>query len=159
VRRILVHAGAGIAWWTVLFWLWLLLAGEWNRYEWIGGACAATVAAAVSELARHETGECFRVPLAWLPKAGSVPVMVLVDFAILTYALARSLARRRVVRGEFRANEIPVGIRGPSRTGLRAWIALTATFSPNAYVVDLDEEHGTALVHDLIPFRASERPA
>ena len=154
-----MHAGAGIAWWTALFWLWLLLAGEWNRYEWIAGAGAAAVAAAIAELARHETGERFRIPLAWLARARSVPVMVIVDFALLTYALARSLGRRRVVRGEFRANEIPVGIRGPGKTGLRAWIALAATVSPNAYVVDLDEEQGTALVHDLIPFRASERPA
>ena len=153
-----MHAGAGVAWWTILFWFWLLLAGEWNRYEWIAGACAATIATAIAELAHRQAGERARVPLRWLVRAGSVPVMVLVDFGLLVYALARTLAGRPV-QGQFLANRIPVGIRGRGKTGLRAWIAVIAGFSPNAYVVDISEEHGTALVHDLIPFRASERPA
>lgn len=158
MRRILVHAGAGIAWWTALFWLWLLLTGEWNRYEWIAGACAATVATAIAELARHQAGEQIRIPLRWLARAASVPAMVVVDFWLLVYAIVRTLALRPV-HGQFRANKLPLGIRGPDKAGLRAWIAYVAAFSPNAYPVDLSEEHGTALVHDLIPFRASERPA
>jgi hypothetical protein len=36
---------------------------------------------------------------------------------------------------------------------------LIAGWSPNAYVVDIDEESGTVLLHDLVPNRASEEPA
>jgi hypothetical protein len=78
--------------------------------------------------------------------------MVLVDFVVLTYALLASLARRRIVRGVYRANRLPA-------IGGWAGITLAATLSPNAYVVEVDRKSRTALVHDLVPLRASEKPA
>ena len=41
--------------------------------------------------------------------------------------------------------------------GSRAWTAYIATISPNAYVIDLDDEHVT--LHDLVMHRRSESPA
>ena len=35
--------------WLALFWLWMLLAGEWNRQQWIAAAAAATIASSPPE--------------------------------------------------------------------------------------------------------------
>jgi hypothetical protein len=153
------HVLPWLAFWLTLFWLWQLLVGEWNHQEWIAGASAATVAATVGEVARTLGGVRARVPLRWLPRAWTVPGMVLVDFGIVTWALLTSLVRREIVRGSFRAHEFPVRGDDAVATGIRAWAGLAADYSPNAYVIDLDPERGVALFHDLIPFRKSEEPA
>lgn len=148
-----------LAFWVALFWLWLLLVGEWNRTEWIAAACAATVAATFGEIARTRAGVQARVPLVWVAKAWNVPLMVFVDFGIVVWALVRSVARREVVRGTFRSHEFPAGGDDPASQGVRAWAAVTATFSPNAYVVEIEQERQLVLLHDLVPFRESEKPA
>lgn len=151
---ILRHLLAWVCWWTALFWLFLLLAGDWNRIELAGAACIAAVGATVAETLRSATGVRPGVPLRLLGSALTVPALVVVDFGIVLWALAASLARRRVVRGRFRARPTD-----PGTATERAWTVLLATYSPNAYVVDIDPEHGQVLVHDLVPWRKSEEPA
>jgi hypothetical protein len=34
-----------------------------------------------------------------------------------------------------------------------------AGFSPNAFVIEIDAERDTVLIHDLVPWRRSEEPA
>jgi hypothetical protein len=148
------HVVAWVAWWLALFWLWMLLSGDWNQIEWIAAACAAAVAATIAEIARSRAGVAPRVPLRWVGRAWTVPHQTVVDFGIITWALVRSLVRRRVVRGEFRAHPFPAG-EGP---GVRAWAVWAGQFSPNAYVVEVDAERDLVLVHDLVPNRASEEP-
>jgi hypothetical protein len=148
-----------VAWWLgswiLLFFLWLLFSGDWRPIEWIAAACAATIAATIGEIARTRAAVEPRIPLRWLAKAGSVPHQIFVDFGIITWALLRSLVPGRGVRGVFRAHAFPAG-EGP---GVRAWAVWAAQFSPNAYVVEIDAERDLALVHDLVPNRASEKPA
>ena len=153
------HVVAWVVAWLSLFWLWLLLAGEWNRQEWVSAAAAAAVAATVGEYARAKADVRVRVPLPWVGKAATVPLMVLVDFGIVAWALLASAPRRRVVRGTFRTRSFPAGGDDPAGVGVRAWVMLAATYSPNAYVVDIDEAKDTVLIHDLVPFRRSEEPA
>ena len=148
------HVVPWLAWWLALFWLWMLLVGEWNHVEWIAAALAAAVAASLAEFARVRAGFAPRLSvrgLALLPKALG---MVFVDFGIVVWALAVSVARRRVVRGELVSRESAVG----EGVGARAWTVLVAAYSPNAYVVDLDPETRQVLVHDLVRNRASEEP-
>jgi hypothetical protein len=148
MTRAVRHVRAWIAFWLALFWLWMLLVGEWNHIEWIAGASAATVAASIAEIARSRVGVGVRIPLEWVGKAWTVPAMILVDFAIVMWALAR---RRR---GSLRERPSPA-----TRTaGIRMWANLTANYSPNSFVVDLDPDSGTVLVHDLLPFEKSEEP-
>jgi hypothetical protein len=85
--------------------------------------------------------------------------MVVVDFGILVSALLASVARRRVVRGEFVSREFAYGSWAAGSSGRRAWTMLVASYSPNAYVVDADAETHAVLLHDLIPNRSSENPA
>jgi hypothetical protein len=148
------HVFAWLAAWLAAFWLWLLLAGDWNRIEIIAAACGATVAATIAEIARSRAEVAPRIPLRWFARAWSVPHQIVVDFGIITVALARSLARRGVVRGRYRARPSPA-CEGP---GIRAWAAWAAQFSPNAYVVEIDPELELVLVHDLVPNRPSEEP-
>jgi multisubunit Na+/H+ antiporter MnhE subunit len=149
------HVVAWVAWWLALFWLWMLLSGDWNHIEWIAAACGATVAATIGEVARTRADVAPRIPLRWIGRAWTVPHQIVIDFWIITLALARSLVRRSIVRGEFRVHHFPAS-EGP---GVRAWAAWAAQFSPNAYVIELDPERDRALVHDLVPNRASSEPA
>ena len=146
-------------WFVVLWWLWMLLVGEWNHVEWIAAALAAGVGAALWELLRARTNTTARVPGTWIGRARSVPHQIVVDFGIVTWALLRSVATRKVARGAFRAHEFPATSGSRTDVGIRAWTDLVANYSPNALTVDIDREHGLSLVHDLVPNRASEKPA
>jgi hypothetical protein len=138
----------------------MLLVGDWNRIEWIAGACAAAVAAVIAERCRRATGVHPRVPLERLRAAAATPLIVFADFGIVTYALFRSLATRRVVRGRYLARPFEAGAKTtPAGAAFRAWTTLLAGYSPNAYVVDIDAERDLVLVHDLVPWRRSEEPA
>jgi hypothetical protein len=158
VKRLRWTAAVWLAWWSFLFLLWLLYVGEWNRYAWVAGAAAASVAA-TSALIVHELGLLrFRPEWHWLLRSKSVPAQVFVDFWILVVALFQSVIRRRPVQGVFRANEFPAGGTDPGSCFRRAWAATLAAYSPNAYGIDIDPKRKTALVHDLVPNRASEEP-
>lgn len=148
------HVLAWAVTWLALFWLWLLLAGDWNRIEIIAAACGAAVAATMAEIARSRAGVAPRIPLGWVARAWTVPHQIVVDFGIVTWALGRSLVRRKVVRGEFRARPFPAR----EGSGVRAWAAWAANFSPNAYVVEIDPDRELVLVHDLVPNPPSEEP-
>ena len=151
----MLRLAAWIAWWVALFWLWLLLAGEWNRVEIVAAVCAATLGASLAEGIRAFTGVKVRIPPRDLARAWSVPFIVLVDFGIVMGVLFASAWRREVVRGRFVARDFDPG----GGFGSRAWRTYVATVSPNAYVVDADAERRTILLHDLVPFEKSEEPA
>jgi multisubunit Na+/H+ antiporter MnhE subunit len=153
------HVVPWLVWWLGLFWLWLLLAGEWNRQEWIAAAVAATIAASLAELARVRTGFAARLPRRALADVPQVLAMVVVDFGVVIWALLASLARRDVVRGALVSRDLERGARAADGVGPRAWTALAASYSPNAYVIDIEPDAQTVLLHDLVPSRRSESPA
>jgi hypothetical protein len=152
------HVVAWLAWWLAFFWLWLALAGEWNRVEVVAASIAAAAAATAGEVARTRLRGRARVSAADLAGAVRIPGAVVVDFGILVRALAQSAVRRKVVRGSFVAREVDPGADDPLGTGHRAWLEYAATISPNAYVVAIDRKSGLALVHDLVRRRSSEQP-
>jgi hypothetical protein len=152
------HVIPWLAWWLALFWLWLLLAGEWNREQVVAAAIAATIAASVAEFARARTDFSAPLPLRLVADVPQALAMVVVDFGILTWALLEGIARRRIVRGELVARERPRGSWVTQGTGPRAWTVLVASFSPNAYVIEVDPEKRRVLLHDLVPYDRSESP-
>ena len=131
------HVVAWSALWIALWWAWVLLAGEWNRDEWIAASIAATIAATIGEAARSRAGVELTVPR--LGVLWKVPYAVVSDFAVLMWALPR---RRQ---GSFH-----------ERPAAGAWPAFVANLSPNAYVVDMDDDH--VVLHELVPRRTSEEP-
>ena len=147
-----------LAWWIALFWLWLAYQGEWNRIEWVAAAGAATLGAALATALAVLGLLRFRIPLGALAAAKAVPLQIVIDFGIITAALVRRLTRRRVA-GQFVVRSFASAGSGAVATGDRAWRAVAATYSPNAYVVDVDPGRHIVLLHDLVEHRASEKPA
>jgi multisubunit Na+/H+ antiporter MnhE subunit len=143
------HVAAFLLFGVVLWWLWLLLAGEWNRTQWIAATGAAAIAAFVAEVARTRARSRPALPLRLLASVPSALGMVLVDFGLVLWAL---VAGRR---GEFRTTDSDAA--GDEQS--RAWAAYIATISPNAYVIDFDPDAGTVLTHHLVPKQASQDPA
>jgi hypothetical protein len=143
------HVGRWLLWWLALFWLWLLLVGEWNGTEVMAAASAGLLGATIVAVATAHARIGGRPRLRDLAASWTVPAMVLVDFWILVAVLVESAVRRRVVRGRFLAR----------RGTPNAFRTYTSMLSPNAYVVDVDREERLVLVHDLVPFRKSEEPA
>jgi hypothetical protein len=153
------HARAWLVAFVVLWFGWILLAGEWNVDQWIAATGAATVAATVVEIARSRSGVSARVPFAWVRRGHSAFLQVFVDFGIVLWVLARSALRREAVSGSFYAHESDMTGDGAAAVGVRAWRTLLADYSPNAYVVDVNHETGLVLLHELVPRRSSEEPA
>ena len=147
-----------VLWWFVLFWAWLAYQGEWNRIEWVAAAGAATLGAALATGMAALGLLRFRVPARSFAAAARVPLQVVIDFGIITLALARRVRGERV-RGRFVVRAFRTEGGGAVATGERAWRAIAATYSPNAYVVDIDAGERSVLLHDLVPNRRSEEPA
>lgn len=145
-------------WWVGLFFLWLVYQGEWNRIEWIAGACAATVGAAFAlQLARVGVFG-FRVPLRAVRDGTNVPVQLVIDFWIVTRALIRRLSGS-APEGTFVTRTFPSRGSGEVAAGDRAMRGFLASISPNAYVIDVDPGQHVVLFHDLVANRNSEKPA
>ena len=113
------HVVPWVATWLALFWLWMLLVGEWNRQEWIAAAGTASVAATIGEIARTRAGVHPRVPLRWIARSWTTPAMVVVDFGIVMWALLATAVRREVVRGVFRSHDFPAGGADPESATVR----------------------------------------
>lgn len=141
------HVVGWLAVFVPLWWFWLLLAGEWNHDEWIAATAAAALAATVVEIGRTRAHIDSGISPSRLPELLLGVLMIVPDFALLVAAL---VTRRR---GRFQTRSA----RNASSEGDRVWTSYVATFSPNAYVVELTEER--VLVHRLFRWRRSEEPA
>lgn len=148
---------AVVLWWCALWGLWFAFQGEWNRIEWVAAACAATLGSVVAALVVSRGLLSARVPLEWVWRSKTLLPQVVIDFGIITAALARTLAGRRV-EGRFVSRSFPAGGDDATSRGVRGFVAVAATYSPNAYVVHIDTELGLALVHDLVVHKPSEEP-
>jgi hypothetical protein len=142
-----------LAWFAVSFWLWLAFVGEWDRTEWVAAALAGAVVASVAVLVREQGRLQARFRLRWLREAARVPVQIVIDFGLLL----RALPSRR--EGVFHARPTGPRGRGAEQAARSAFVTTTATYSPNAYVIDVDRETGDVLLHDLVSNRRSEEPA
>lgn len=145
-----------LLWWLALYALWWLCVGSWSGWSAVWGAVLAAVAT-VAAVLTHRTVPPQQRPRGWVRDLPKVAGQTVVDLGIITAVLARSVragdrsAQGRLVRRSTDATGASAGVR-------RAWLAVAATYSPNAYVVNLDEETGEALLHDLRVHRPSEEP-
>ena len=100
----------------------------------------------------------FRVPLHAFADAKNVPLQIVIDFGIITLALVRRISGRGVA-GTFIVRSFEAAGSGSLAAGDRGARAVLGTYSPNAYVVDVDPGRHSVLLHDLVPNRSSEEPA
>jgi multisubunit Na+/H+ antiporter MnhE subunit len=139
-------------WWVALVLLWLLYQGEYNRIEQIAAASAAALTATLAVVVRRQERTGLRLELRWLVRGARIPGQVLREFALITVFLARVAWRRRTPpTGGFRTLAFPTGGPRPAERGRRAFAALAMTYSPNSYVVDMDEDEQAVVVHTLSP--------
>jgi hypothetical protein len=141
------HAAPFLLFFLTLWWLWQLLTGEWSRYEWVAGAAAAILAAALAEVAVALTEGRAPLPAAVVKGVPSAVGMIFVDFGIVMVALVQ---RRR---GAIRKTTFPHA----DTESFRAWAAIAGDWSPNAYVVDITD--GVTTTHHLVEHEPSQRPA
>ena len=126
-------------WWIACWWAFQLLSGDWNHYEWVGGACVATVAATLAELLRVLAGLDLQLRPERFLRVPSALLQVPIDFWRL----------RRRAPAPHRPGRTSRGSPTRTRIGAEALTVLIAGFSPNAYVVDIDRRR-TVLLHDLV---------
>jgi multisubunit Na+/H+ antiporter MnhE subunit len=131
--------------WVALAGLWLLYQGDWNAIELYAAASAAALTLLVAFVVSRHTLPAARVERRWLVRAVRIPWQVVREFGVVTLFLAR----RRPREGEFRRLPFPAGGARPAERGRRVFIALATGYSPNSYVLDVDEEHSEVLVHVL----------
>lgn len=136
-----------LAWWFLLFGLWLAYVGVFAVTESAVGAGAAAIGATAGEIVRAQGLMRFAVEPRWLRRCRRVPWDVLVQFGIVTLALLRR------ERPHGRLKTVPFRPRGTA--GSRALAAWADTASPNDYVLDI--ENGEAVKHVLVPGRSSNR--
>lgn len=129
--------------WLALWALWLLYQGEWNAIQIYAASSAATLTLVVAVLIRRFALPAVRVERRWLVRAARIPWLVVKEFWFITaFLLERG-------EGEFRRLDFPAGGARPAERGRRAFIAMATGYSPNSYVVDVDEDRGEVLVHVL----------
>jgi multisubunit Na+/H+ antiporter MnhE subunit len=140
-----------LGWWVALGVIWLLLVDTTNPEELLVGAVAASLAATVA-LAVHRQGYIRFWPRArWLGELPHVMQDVIVDCGLLTGALWRTLVLRQPVHGE--TIRVPFHHGGDNgRDGARrALVNFAVSLTPNSYVIDIDPEADSLLVHRLVP--------
>lgn len=144
--------------WCALFALWWLFVGAWSGWNLVWGAVIATVATVTALLSAPTTAASF-AGARRLRDVAAAARQVVLDFGVITVVLARALATRdRGPHGSFVARRTDLGDGHPGAGAERAWRSLMATYSPNAYVVEVEPRTGTALLHDLKVWRPSEEP-
>jgi len=144
VRRV----SAWSAWLGGLLVLWLLLVGTIAHTELIAGLFAAAIGATAAEIVRSQGLLRYRVEWRWLRRTPAQVARVIPEFFLVLTTLIHPR------RGAFRTLEFPTGGERAVDRGRRAWAGLAASLAPNRVVVDVDEDTGLVLVHDLVP-RAS----
>jgi len=149
-----------LAWWASLFVGWLLLVDTFQWEELLVGVGAAAIAASVA-VAVHRRGYIRFWPRAgWVRYVPYLAWTVVVDTGLLAVALWRRVLLRELVRGS--TIRVPFYHGGDNgRDGARrALVNFSVSLTPNTFVLDIDPEGDTLLVHQLVsrpPDRLLER--
>jgi multisubunit Na+/H+ antiporter MnhE subunit len=140
-----------LVWWAALAAVWLLLVDTTDPEELLVGSVAAAIAATVA-VAVHRRGYIRFWPRArWGREVPYLAWDATVDCGRLAMALWRRVVRRERVRGA--SIRVPFHHGGDNgRDGARrALVNFAVSLTPNSYVVDIDPESDTLLVHRLVP--------
>lgn len=146
-----------VGWFLASFALWLWLVDSLALPEvWVGLAVAAL--ATILALAVWLFSPVrFRPRVRWARLLSGVPLGVLRDSGILGLALWRRLARGERSRGAFRLVRFPAaGDDDPESVTWRAFVIAATSITPNTYVIGVDRERKTVLVHQLVPESAEQ---
>jgi len=139
------------AWWAALAAIWLVLVDTVQPDELIVGSAAAAIAATLATAVHRRGYIRFRPRAAWVSEVPYLLGGIVVDCGLLAMALWLRVARRRRVTGAM----IRVPFHHGAQTGRdgarRALVNFAVSITPNSYVVDIDPEGDSLLVHRLVP--------
>ncbi len=141
---------AAAAWWAVLIVFWLLCVTSLAPPEIQVGLVAATLATAIALGVRATTTGLGRPRARWLLLLRPVPWGILHDTALVLGVLQRRVMQGERPRGAWHLVRVPVGD-DQSGEAWRAFVITATSVAPNTYVIGIDREQGTALVHQLAP--------
>ena len=139
-----------LAWWASLLVMWLLLVDTTDPQELAAGAVAAALAATLAT-AVHQRGYIrFQPRVRWLRYTPGLAWNVLTDCWLLGAALWRRVVLRQAVTGTM--VRVPFEYGGDSgRDGARrALVNFGISLTPNSFVVDIDPEAHSLLIHQLV---------
>lgn len=144
-----------LVWWMVLFGVWLVLVDSLAHPE-VGAAPLAALIAllAVYGIARSSR-MLFHLRVRELQALGTVPAGIVRDTCRLAVALWRHLVLRERARGRFRVVPFTSPTGEAEATAWRAFATIATSVAPNTYVIGIDRERNTVLVHQLVPDPAS----
>jgi hypothetical protein len=105
-----------LAWWSLLFCLWLLFVAAAPPSEVWTGAMAALISAVAAVVAGQTLEVRFQPDPRWLATARSLPIRLVTDSAALLQLVGRRLARH-AVHGRYLALPAPVKVASGRRAG------------------------------------------
>jgi hypothetical protein len=141
-----------IAWWALMVLLWIAYVGTTNRTEVLAGLAAAAIAVVALEVVRAQGVLNFTVERGRLARSAKAPLLIASDFGVVAWTLARSLARRKPVVGQYLEVPFPAGDpHRAQREWRRAYTTTLRSMAPNTIVVDIDPERNVAQLHTLMP--------
>ena len=142
-------AAAWLGWWVVLAALYLLLADNTVLPELITGAVVTTVGATGAVLVRSQRRMLLRPRARWLIEAWRPLLGLFTDLVpLLQVLVTHGILRRPAPSGVV---EFPYAHTGddPTAAAHRAFTQALGSLAPNTVVVDIDQERGLLLAHQL----------
>jgi multisubunit Na+/H+ antiporter MnhE subunit len=136
---------------AVLYAIWLLLVDTREEPQLLAGLAVAAIGATGSELVRRQRVADVSFRLAWLARAWRPLTSVPADLLRLARGALAALAGGSRTAGRFRAIPFDPGDGSPRDVGREALAEIAGSFSPNTYVIGIDEERRELLVHQLAP--------
>ena len=139
-----------VAWWIAMFAAWVVLVDTTAGQELGLGAAAAAVAAAIGFAVQRRGYILFRPRARWLLQTPRLAWMVLVDCALLGRALWLRVVRREAVQGTTIRVPFDYGDAEGRDGARRALVNVAVSLTPNSFVIDIDPEAHSLLVHQLV---------
>jgi multisubunit Na+/H+ antiporter MnhE subunit len=140
-----------LAWWAALVGVWLLLVDTFRLDELIVGAGAAAIGATVASAVLRRGYIEFWPRARWWLEAPYVLADAIRDCAVLGGALWRRAVRGERVQGGMSRVPFEHGGQNGRDGARRALVNFGISLTPNSYVVDIDPEGNSLLVHRLVP--------
>jgi multisubunit Na+/H+ antiporter MnhE subunit len=137
--------------------LWVAVDDSLASDELLAGAGAAAIAALAAELVAHQARVRLRVRARWLLKASRLPWEVARDTCVVFAALARLLLRRERPDSEFAEIAVRYGDDTPLGQTRRVLLTGARSLAPGMFVLGMDPERDTMVVHRLATRRGPRR--
>lgn len=146
----MAHVGEVLAWWVVLFGVWLATLSVFPPAELVAGAVSALPCAVAAVAGRRAMGATWRARRGWLRWLLPLPVAVLVEAARM---LVVPLRGRRGSVGRVREVALHPDPDATTAETHRALATALLATTPGAFVVDTRPDDHVLVVHALVSGR------